>query len=134
MILFLQLLSPDNVDNEHNVKFREASCERVTRVALSSRTTLRLSIQECEKETRRLRERRCIASWRPAYPRVITRNRFSISMSLGEVPTDRLFLPLTNVHYGHPRRLLRLLVLARSRLTCSGAVRAGKNAAAAAAS
>lgn len=59
--------------------------------------------------------------------RVITRNRFDISMSPGEVPTDQLFLPLTNVHYSRPRRLL---VLMRSRLTCSGAVRAGKNAAA----
>lgn len=75
-----------------------------------------------------LQERRCTAS-EVASVQVITQNRFGISMSRGEVPTDRLFLPLTNVHYGRPRRLLRLLVLMRSRLTCSGAVRAGKNAA-----
>ena len=68
---------------------------------------------------------------KPASVWVITRNRFGISMSLDEVSTDRLFPLLTNIHYDRSRRLLRLLVLVRSRrLTCSGAVRAGKNAAA----
>lgn len=96
------------------------------RVILLARL-FRISMQNCKKGASSSRERPCAA--KVASVRVITRNRFGISMSPGDVPTDRLFVPLTNVHYSHPCWLLRFFVLVRSRLTCSGAGE-GKNAAA----
>lgn len=58
------------------------------------------------------REARCVAwATQPTFVRVITRNRFDISISPSEVPTS-IARFLTNVHYGCLRRFLRLFVLA----------------------